>query len=189
MHRVPCHLPINVSHMCSTGSDTLFISLCAFFFSLPQKMKSKQWSRFNISLLYQLRTNFSYRLSFVFFFFCFRSVCVFRHQTGNIYKMSRNKDRYESSNPRRQQIFMSQEDVAAGRKSNWTGVEITGEFIHTYRKPTSHALYLQFISFSLLFSSLCLFFVRNFCTRMYCLPKTIQAMYATSVQRCGNSII
>lgn len=42
--------------------------------------------------------------------------------------MSRNKDRYESSNQRRQQIFMSQEDVAAGRKSNWTGVEITGTF-------------------------------------------------------------
>lgn len=40
--------------------------------------------------------------------------------------MSRNKDRYESSNNRRQQVFMSQEDVAAGRKSNWTGVEITG---------------------------------------------------------------
>lgn len=40
--------------------------------------------------------------------------------------MSRNKDRYESSNNRRQQIFMSQEDVAAGRKSIWTGVEITG---------------------------------------------------------------
>lgn len=48
--------------------------------------------------------------------------------SGNIYKMSRNKDRYESSNARRQQIFMSQEDVAAGRKSNWTGVEITGTF-------------------------------------------------------------
>lgn len=47
---------------------------------------------------------------------------------GNIYKMSRNKDRYESSNQRRQQVFMSQEDVAAGRKSNWTGVEITGKF-------------------------------------------------------------
>lgn len=40
--------------------------------------------------------------------------------------MSRNKDRYESSNQRRQQVFMSPEDVAAGRKSNWTGVEITG---------------------------------------------------------------
>lgn len=46
---------------------------------------------------------------------------------GNIYKMSRNKDRYDSNSQRRQQIFMSQEDVAAGRKSNWTGVEITGE--------------------------------------------------------------
>lgn len=45
---------------------------------------------------------------------------------GNIYKMSRNKDKYENSNPRRQQTFMSQEDVAAGRKSNWHGVEITG---------------------------------------------------------------
>lgn len=48
--------------------------------------------------------------------------------TGNVYKMSRNKDRYESNNQRRQQIFMSQEDVAAGRKSNWTGVEITGNY-------------------------------------------------------------
>lgn len=44
--------------------------------------------------------------------------------------MSRNKDRYESTNNRRQQIFMSQEDVAAGRKSNWTGVEITGMTIY-----------------------------------------------------------
>lgn len=40
--------------------------------------------------------------------------------------MSRNKDKYENSNPRRQQTFMSQEDVAAGRKSFWHGVEITG---------------------------------------------------------------
>lgn len=40
--------------------------------------------------------------------------------------MSRNKDKYESSNQRRQQIFMSPEDVAAGRKSCWNGVEITG---------------------------------------------------------------
>ncbi|XP_037810851.1 CCR4-NOT transcription complex subunit 6-like isoform X2 [Lucilia sericata] len=44
---------------------------------------------------------------------------------GNLYKMSRNKDKYESGN-RRQQIFMSPEDVAAGKKSNWTGIEITG---------------------------------------------------------------
>uniref|UniRef100_A0A1B0G3N8 Uncharacterized protein n=1 Tax=Glossina morsitans morsitans TaxID=37546 RepID=A0A1B0G3N8_GLOMM len=44
---------------------------------------------------------------------------------GNLYKMSRNKDKYESAN-RRQQIFMSSEDVAAGKKSNWTGIEITG---------------------------------------------------------------
>lgn len=39
-------------------------------------------------------------------------------------KMSR-KDKYETSN-RRQQTFMSAEDVAAGRKSSWQGVEITG---------------------------------------------------------------
>lgn len=61
--------------------------------------------------------------------------------------MSRNKDRYESSNPRRQQIFMSQEDVAAGRKSNWTGVEITGEFVHTAitRRHTSVFLIRTFL--------------------------------------------
>lgn len=59
---------------------------------------------------------------------------------GNVYKMSRNKDRYESSNNRRQQIFMSQEDVAAGRKSNWTGVEITGTYHILF---TCHWLYLS----------------------------------------------
>lgn len=42
--------------------------------------------------------------------------------------MSRNKDRYESSTQRRQQIFMSQEDVASGRKSSWNAIEITGTF-------------------------------------------------------------
>lgn len=45
---------------------------------------------------------------------------------GNIYKMSRNKEKYENNNHRRQQTFMSQEDVAAGRKSYWNGLEITG---------------------------------------------------------------
>lgn len=46
--------------------------------------------------------------------------------------MSRNKEKYESAN-RRQQIFMSAEDVAAGKKSSWTGIEITGmqDFILT----------------------------------------------------------
>lgn len=39
--------------------------------------------------------------------------------------MSRNKEKYENTN-RRQQIFMSAEDVAAGKKSSWTGIEITG---------------------------------------------------------------
>lgn len=41
-------------------------------------------------------------------------------------KMSR-KDKYETNN-RRTQTFMSAEDVAAGRKSSWQGVEITGEY-------------------------------------------------------------
>jgi len=45
--------------------------------------------------------------------------------TGNYYKMSRNKDKYDSTN-RRQQIFLSAEDIAAGKKTNWSGLEITG---------------------------------------------------------------
>ncbi|XP_039968872.1 CCR4-NOT transcription complex subunit 6-like isoform X1 [Bactrocera tryoni] len=45
---------------------------------------------------------------------------------GNLYKMSRNKEKYETTN-RRQQIFMSAEDVAAGKKSSWTGIEITAK--------------------------------------------------------------
>lgn len=48
--------------------------------------------------------------------------------------MSRNKDKYENNN-RRQQTFMSPEDVAAGRKSIWSGVEITGTItVSTIRK-------------------------------------------------------
>lgn len=44
---------------------------------------------------------------------------------GNCYKMSRSKDKYESSN-RRQQIIMSPEEAASGKKTCWTGIEITG---------------------------------------------------------------
>lgn len=40
-------------------------------------------------------------------------------------KMSR-KEKYETNN-RRQQTFMSPEDVASGRKSSWQGVEINGK--------------------------------------------------------------
>jgi len=40
--------------------------------------------------------------------------------------MSRNKDKYENSNPRRQQTFMSAEEVASGKKNNWQAIEITG---------------------------------------------------------------
>lgn len=42
--------------------------------------------------------------------------------------MSRNKDKYDNAN-RRQQIFMSPEDVAAGKKTNWTAIEITGKHL------------------------------------------------------------
>lgn len=40
--------------------------------------------------------------------------------------MTRNKDKYNESNHRRQQIFMSPEDLAAGKKPQWSGLEITG---------------------------------------------------------------
>uniref|UniRef100_T1GAQ2 Carbon catabolite repressor protein 4 n=1 Tax=Megaselia scalaris TaxID=36166 RepID=T1GAQ2_MEGSC len=41
--------------------------------------------------------------------------------------MTRNKDKYnENHNHRRQQIFMSAEDLAAGKKPQWSGLEITG---------------------------------------------------------------
>lgn len=41
--------------------------------------------------------------------------------------MARNKDKYENNNPRRQQIFMSPEEVASGKKTNWSALEITGK--------------------------------------------------------------
>lgn len=82
--------------------------------------------------------------------------------------MSRNKDRYESSNNRRQQIFMSQEDVAAGRKSNWTGVEITGRIYNLNLKISAKLYRFEMINFL------------NF---------AMQAMYAMLVQLYGNSII
>lgn len=45
--------------------------------------------------------------------------------------MSRNKEKYEnSSNPRRQAVFLSAEEVAAGRIPQWNGLEITGNVRH-----------------------------------------------------------
>jgi hypothetical protein len=42
--------------------------------------------------------------------------------------MSRNhKDKYENTNPRRTHTIMSSEDAAAGKKSNWPELEITGK--------------------------------------------------------------
>nr|XP_033324561.1 CCR4-NOT transcription complex subunit 6-like isoform X3 [Megalopta genalis] len=43
------------------------------------------------------------------------------------FKMSRNhKDKYENSNPRRTNTFMSTEDANSGKKSYWPELEITG---------------------------------------------------------------
>ena len=42
--------------------------------------------------------------------------------------MSRNhKDKYENTNPRRAHTIMSSEDAAAGKKSHWPELEITGK--------------------------------------------------------------
>jgi len=42
--------------------------------------------------------------------------------------MSRtHKDKYENTNPRRTHTIMSSEDAAAGKKSNWPELEITGK--------------------------------------------------------------
>ena len=41
------------------------------------------------------------------------------------------KEKYESPNPRRAHTLMSPEDVAAGKKSTWFELEITGEAIFT----------------------------------------------------------
>lgn len=43
-------------------------------------------------------------------------------------RMSR-KEKYDNSSTRRQQTFMSPEDVAAGKKTNWHGIEITGPWL------------------------------------------------------------
>ena len=61
--------------------------------------------------------------------------------------MSRNKDKYENSNPRRQAIYLSPEDLAAGRKPQWHGVEITGNVRnvspHLWQFEHLTALYLN----------------------------------------------
>lgn len=46
--------------------------------------------------------------------------------------MARNKDKYENNNPRRQQVFMSPEEVASGKKTNWSALEITGMFVKSF---------------------------------------------------------
>ena len=48
------------------------------------------------------------------------------HFSDSVFNKMSRKDKYETNN-RRQQTFMSAEDVASGRKSAWQGVEITGK--------------------------------------------------------------
>lgn len=85
---------------------------------------------FNFSKIEENQQNILYfKIKFLIKISCFSSQKNVKNRSqtlGNLYKMSRNKDKYESGN-RRQQIFMSAEDVAAGKKSNWTGIEITGK--------------------------------------------------------------
>lgn len=40
----------------------------------------------------------------------------------------RDKDKYEPQNGRRTHTIMSPEEAAAGKKTNWFELEITGEF-------------------------------------------------------------
>lgn len=115
-----------------TGFSVITAIWFDFCFQTENQTKAKQYDvyvlRFIISLYvsyFQCDSNFSKQTVLLIsaqFTFCV-FVC---YSIGNIYKMSRNKDRYDSNSQRRQQVFMSQEDVAAGRKTNWTGVEITG---------------------------------------------------------------
>lgn len=52
--------------------------------------------------------------------------------------MSR-KEKYENSS-RRQQTFLSPEDIAAGRKTFWHGIEITGKSDKILPQPLNESL-------------------------------------------------
>lgn len=52
-------------------------------------------------------------------------------RTASFSRMSR-KEKYDNSSTRRQQTFMSPEDAASGKKSNWHGIEITGGFFYGF---------------------------------------------------------
>ena len=45
------------------------------------------------------------------------------------YRTERGKDKNEPPNPRRACTLMSQEDIAAGKKSYWSELEISGELM------------------------------------------------------------
>ena len=51
----------------------------------------------------------------------------------DLFKMPKEKyEKYQSPNPRRTHTFMSPEDLAAGKKSSWYELEITGKFKNIY---------------------------------------------------------
>lgn len=46
----------------------------------------------------------------------------------SVYRMSRTiKDKYENATSRRNHTVMTPEEAAAGKKTNWSEVEITGK--------------------------------------------------------------
>ena len=78
--------------------------------------------------------------------------------------MSRHKDKYEPSNPRRSHTFMPLEEVNAGKKSQWMELEITGNVLHRYiwQAYVHHNLIITF---------------------------PFQVLYETSVPTCGSCSI
>ena len=58
------------------------------------------------------------------------------------------KEKYESPNPRRAHTLMSPEDVAAGKKSTWFELEITGMYIciTLHRSIVRKIVYPKYVS-------------------------------------------
>lgn len=83
---------------------------------------------FSFTPFYSRSRSFSVFVNFPLFAIFIVIECIYSIGNNIYTKMSRNKDKYDNAN-RRQQIFMSPEDVAAGKKTNWTAIEITGKHL------------------------------------------------------------
>jgi len=67
--------------------------------------------------------------------------------------MSRNqKDKYDNSNSRRNHTIMTPEEAAAGKKTNWTELEITGTELNS--KQISSDFSLRSFTLNFLFQAL-----------------------------------